>query len=176
MTITTISSTLCCQPWSYLMGHKPHLPTPSQLLLQNLVGWSILIQLKLYLVSRSAWSKGKRRESGSQSSKSGNQKLVPYKGTQSPELLYLQRLAHSSCWFWTLRNITTPACQGFWIKAHTELNRRACQPTAQESKIQLPSVALSCSSCLVQNQLWAPADTGDHSDFSHIPEVVGALI
>lgn len=172
MTITTISSTLCCQPWSYLMGHKPHLPTSSHLLLQNLVGWSISIQLKLYLVSGSAWRKEKQHESGSQSSKSGTQK-PGYEGTQSPELLYLQRLAHSSHWFWTLRNIRTPACQG---SAHTELNRRVCQPTAQKSKIQLPLVALHCSSCLVQNQLWAPADTGDHSHSNRIPEVMGALI
>lgn len=134
MTLTTTSFMLCCQPWSYLMGHEPHLPTPSHLLLQNLVGWSTMTQLKLYPVSGSAWSKGKRCESGSQSSKSRTQK-PGNGGTRSPELLYLQRLAHSSHWFWTLRNITAPACQSFWITAHTELNRRVCQPTAQESKI-----------------------------------------
>lgn len=154
------------------MGHKPYLPTPSQQ--QNLVGWSILMQLKLYLVSGSAWSKAERHESGSQSNKRGTQK-PGYEGTQSPELLYLQRLVHSSCWFWTLRNIT-PAWQGFWLTAHTELNRRVCQPTAWESKIQLHLAALTCSSSLVQNHLWAPAYTGDHSHFSHIPEVVGTLI
>lgn len=77
--------------------------------------------------------------------------------------------------FELLRNIT-PAWQGFWLTAHTELNRRVCQPTAWESKIQLHLAALTCSSSLVQNHLWAPAYTGDHSHFSHIPEVVGTLI
>lgn len=88
-TITTTSSILCCQPWSYLTGHEPHLPTPSYRLRQNLMGWIILIVLKLNLVSASASSKKKIRESGSHSSKSRTQK-PGNEGTQSPELLHLQ--------------------------------------------------------------------------------------
>ena len=73
-------------------------------------------------------------------------------GLESRAITFVERLAHSSRWFWTLGNIT-PVCQGCWITAYTKLSRRACQPTAQESKIQLLLVALTCSSCLVQNQL-----------------------
>lgn len=85
MNITTTSSTpiscACCQLWSYLMGHKPHLCTPSHWLLQKRVGWSSLIQMKLHRISGSAWSKGKRCEPGSQISKSWTQK-PGYQGIQ----------------------------------------------------------------------------------------------